>query len=129
VITLRNKPRFILNLAFIIVISILLYRFIYYNNIFVTYPYKDRQFFNTLTLIFIYIGLSFNIMTLFLKYPILRILSLITGILAGLFTLIYGMLFCYFDIIYFDAYASIWLILHVILGNLAMGLEIFSFIY
>ena len=128
-ITLRNKPRFILNLAFIIVISILLYRFIYYNNIFVTYPYKDRQFFNTLTLIFIYIGLSFNIMTLFLKYPILRILSLITGILAGLFTLIYGMLFCYFDIIYFDAYASIWLILHVILGNLAMGLEIFSFIY
>ncbi|MHA1311420.1 MAG: hypothetical protein ACTSWR_00630 [Candidatus Helarchaeota archaeon] len=126
---MRNKPRFILNLAFIIVISILLYRFIYYNNIFVTYPYKDRQFFNTLTLIFIYIGLSFNIMTLFLKYPILRILSLITGILAGLFTLIYGMLFCYFDIIYFDAYASIWLILHVILGNLAMGLEIFSFIY
>ncbi|MHA1751296.1 MAG: hypothetical protein ACTSYZ_02915 [Candidatus Helarchaeota archaeon] len=126
---MRNKPRFILNLAFIIVISILLYRFIYYNNIFVTYPYKDRQFFNTLTLIFICIGLSFNIMTLFLKYPILRIFSLITGILAGLFTLIYGMLFCYFDIIYFDAYASIWLILHVILGNLAMGLEIFSFIY
>ncbi|MHA1270482.1 MAG: hypothetical protein ACTSPY_11885 [Candidatus Helarchaeota archaeon] len=126
---MKNKPRFILNIVFIAVLFILLLRFIYYQNIFISYPWTDRQFFNTLTLVFIYIGLGINVLVLFVQYSILRLFSLILGMMSALFTLIFGMLFCYFDMIYFDIYAPIWLVLHVILGNLAIGLKVFGFIF
>jgi len=129
VVNVKNKQRFILNIAYIIVILILLFRFNYYYQIFLTYPMKDRQFFNNLTLILIYIGLGASTGNLIITNSTYRIISFILCVLCGLFTLIYGMLFCYFDIIHYDIYSSVWLVLHVILGNIAIGLQFFSFIY
>ncbi|TFF87447.1 MAG: hypothetical protein EU549_04715 [Promethearchaeota archaeon] len=88
-------------------------------------PYPtDRVFFSILTIILLFIALGFTIPVFITDISILRILKLIIVSLACLFTLIFGLFFSGLD-----RTLAVWIVFHILLANLGIGFELFSFIY